>query len=171
MKRILVAVGIVAAVSVAAGLYFRGETMSPPGKDSSIGSDATGSTSTSFPAPGRAEIEKRAHVQVPESARELKVHAVDGGIDQAIFLRFELPAGDFPQFIEHTGISGPLSTTRRFVHDYTATNIPWWTPDAIDPYQSANLIRDQSKPRYALSLLTSAGEQPLYTVYLFVTGL
>ena len=119
----------------------------------------------------RSEIEKRAHLRLPDSARNLQVHGVEGGIDDAVYLRFELPAGELPKLVADAGLGQPLSSTQRFLHNYTGSQLAWWQPDAIEPFQSGNLIRDDKAPRYALSLLASSADAPWQTVYVFVTGL
>lgn len=157
-------IGVAAGVAVlaAAGLSScrgeKGETMSSPAKSSS-------------PPIERSEIERRAHLRLPDSARNLQVHGVEGGIDDAIYLRFEVPAGELPKLVTDAGLTQPLSSTQRFLRNYTGSELAWWQPDAIEPFQSGNLIRDDKKPRYALSLLASSADAPWQTVYVFVTGL
>lgn len=161
MKRAwpMVAAGIAAAIlALAAGLLsFRGETMSSPATESSRTID-------------RAEIEERAHLKLPERARDLQVEVIGGGMDDAIYLRFDLPTEELPALVSSAGLA-ELSTTRRFVRNYTGSKLSWWQPDAIEPFQSGNVIRDSEPPRYALSLLASSADAPWQTVYVFVTGL
>ena len=157
-------IGLSASVAVvaAAGLFScrgeKGETMSSPNQDPSRAID-------------RSEIERRAHLRLPESVRNLQVHGVDGGIDDAIYLRFEVPTGELPKLVADAGLSEPLSSTQRFLRNYTGSELAWWQPDAIEPFQSGNLIRDDKSPRYALSLLASSADASWQTVYVFVTGL
>lgn len=150
------------AVMAAAGLSScrgeQGDTMSSPEKDRSREIE-------------RSEIEKRAHLRLPENVRNLQVHGVDGGIDDAIYLRFEVPTGELPKLVADAGLGEPLSSTQRFLRNYTGSKLAWWQPDSIEPFQSGNLIRDDKSPRYALSLLASSADAPWQTVYVFVTGL
>lgn len=147
------------AIAAAAGLFlFRGETMSSPAKDSSRPMD-------------RSEIERRAHLRLPESARDLQAHGVDGGIDDAVYLRFEVPTAELPALVAAAGLAQPLSSTRRFLRNYTGSELAWWQPDSVEPFVSGNLIRDDARPGYALSLLASSADGPWQTVYVFVTGL
>ncbi len=164
---VIIAVAAVALL-VAGSIYLRGNIMSSPAQGSPA--DEKGAP-TETPSMDRAEVEARAHMRLPDSVRQLKVHTIGGGIDDAIYLRFELPTEDLPALVRDAGLTPPLSSTRRFVRNYTGSKLAWWKPDAVDPFQSANLIRDQEKPRYALSLLASAGDGPTQTVYVFVTGL
>lgn len=125
---------------------------------------------TSSKSMNRAEIEKRAHIRLPEGTRNLEVDAVTGGIDGAIYLRFELPTAQLATFVAGAGLTAPLSGTERYLGNYTGQHLPWWQPDSVAPFQSGNLIRDRERPAYALSLLASHGDEPWQTVYLFVTS-
>lgn len=157
-------IGVAASVAMvaAAGLSScrgeKGETMSSPAKSSSQPIE-------------RGEIEKRAHLRLPESARNLQVHGIEGGIDDAIYLRFEVPAAELPALVASAGLTQPLSSTQRFLGNHTGRELAWWQPDTVAPFQSGNLIRDDKPPRYALSLLASSADAPWQTVYVFVTGL
>ncbi len=73
--------------------------------------------------------------------------------------------------VTSTAVAQPLSNTRRFVRNYTGSDLAWWQPDSIEVFQSGNLIRDDAPPRYALSLLASASDEEWQTVYVFVTDL
>jgi hypothetical protein len=157
-------IGVAASVAMiaAAGLSScrgeKGETMSSPAKEPSRAMD-------------RSAIERRAHLRLPESVRNLQAHGVEGGIDDAIYLRFEVPTGELPKLVTDAGLTQPLSSTQRFVRNYTGSELAWWQPDSIEPFQSGNLIRDDRSPRYALSLLASNADAPWQTIYVFVTGL
>lgn len=119
----------------------------------------------------RAEIERRARVKLPEGIRDLQVETITGGMDDAIYLRFDLPTGELGQLLSDAGFTEPLSSTERFLGNYTGSHLSWWQPDAIVPFQSGNLIRDDRKPRHAISVLASRGDSAWQTVYLFVNDL
>lgn len=157
------AAGVGGVVALLVGLFsLQGESMSSP---------ATESSTTPPTTIDRAEIEKRARLKLPERVRDLQVEVISGGMDDAIYLRFEVPTEELPGLVSGAGLTEPLSSTRRFVRDYTGSKLSWWKPDEIDPFQSGNLIRDSEPPRYALSLLASSADAPWQTVYVFVTGL
>lgn len=114
-------------------------------------------------------VERRAHIRLPEGARDLHVHT-DSGADTAIWVRFVMPDSARPQFLRDAGYPETMASTRRYVRNDQLRDQAFWNPDGVAQFESGQLLREQGKPRYGSNLLMGRqGDE--WAVYLFVTSL
>ena len=117
----------------------------------------------------RKMIEEWAHIKLPESVSKLNSYT-ERGADAGIWVMVEFPCTERAAFLHKAGHTSGLSSSRRSLHNWQMKDQPWWTPEAVDPFESGEYINESGK-RYGSNLLISRGETGTCTAFLFVTSL
>jgi hypothetical protein len=116
----------------------------------------------------RAEVERLGQFQFPPGATEIATNYV-GMQDPTLQVRFNLPSGEFDQFVRSAKLDPPLSSTS-IPSDiaHPGPTKPWWKPGQPSVFQAGESTTQALKPRRAVhkAVLIDQSNPQTFTVWL-----
>lgn len=80
---------------------------------------------TALPTLTMEEIERMARIKIPDSAQDIQVYYVTGGMDDLILVKFTLPATELDAFLKSAGYPTEL-TDHGWPRFVPSDHVPWW---------------------------------------------
>jgi hypothetical protein len=110
----------------------------------------------------KAKIEAYARIKLPANATEIQASVLDGFQDDAILLKFKLPANDLEAFLQSAGYKEPLEDNFSPIGLQNSKELKWWTPGAAKVFAGAEVV----EPGFAKKIMVDKSDPKVFIVYL-----